>query len=248
MCPPDQAIPAAHRDPVPLRRLRDPRQVRGRVRTRPGRPLPHARLHRRPDPEAAAGIVDQAALCCSRTGMLRSPEDRFAGRSRYPVGPGVRPRTRRVTVSPIHPWRAVSILIVIIVAMFIEWVISGDGPTRRRRPYSTRRRSCTRGAVRPATCRTASASSVILDPASARPSSPRPADLIAPWTPFANTQALGSRSAADQPEVVVTQGARSCPPQPPRTVQPSFTSDVVKDRVSVMNVKDQTMEVTLLSQ
>ena len=43
-------VAAAHRDPVPLRRLRDPRQVRGRLRPRPRRPLPHARLHRGPHP------------------------------------------------------------------------------------------------------------------------------------------------------------------------------------------------------
>ena len=45
-----QAVAAAHRDPLPLRGLRDRGQVRRRLRPRPRRPLPHARLHRRPRP------------------------------------------------------------------------------------------------------------------------------------------------------------------------------------------------------
>ena len=43
-------------------------------------------------PRQPPGSSTRRVLCCSRTGMLRSPDGRFAGRSRYPVGPGVRPR------------------------------------------------------------------------------------------------------------------------------------------------------------
>ena len=136
------------------------------------------------------------------------------------------------------------ILIVIIVAMFIEWVISGNRADETPKaiysaPFVTTQTVLTNdlqnGVVK----------NVILDPASGAAKITQTGGLQYYIERITDAQALEEQIAADQPEVVVTQGTVA--PPAAKDVQPSFTSDVVNGRVDsvVMNVKDQTMEVTL---
>ena len=136
------------------------------------------------------------------------------------------------------------ILIVIIVAMFIEWVISGNRADETPKaiysaPFVTTQTVLTNdlqnGLVK----------NVILDPTSGAAKITQTGGLQYYVEEVTDTQALKERIGSDQPEVVVIEGTVA--PPAAKDVQPSFTSDVVNGRVDavVMNVKDQTMEVTL---
>ncbi len=136
------------------------------------------------------------------------------------------------------------ILIVIIVAMFIEWVISGNRANETPKAiYSAP--FVTTQAVLTSDLQNGLVKNVILDETSGAAKVTQTGGLQYYVEEIADTQALEERIATDQPEVVVVQGTVA--PPAAKDVQPSFTSDVVNGRVAavVMNVKDQTMEVTL---
>ncbi|MGE5228442.1 MAG: ATP-dependent zinc metalloprotease FtsH [Deltaproteobacteria bacterium] len=136
------------------------------------------------------------------------------------------------------------ILIVIIVAMFIEWVISGNRANETPKAiYSAP--FVTTQAVLTSDLQNGLVKNVIIDDASDAAKVTQTGGLQYYVEKIPDTQALQEQISADQPDVVVTPGMVS--PPAAKDVQPSFTNDVVNGRVDavVMNVKDQTMEVTL---
>ncbi len=70
--PAHQARPSPHPAGVHVRRLRDPRCVRGRLRARPGRAIPHPRVHRHPARGGGGPSSGATVLCRRREGMLLS--------------------------------------------------------------------------------------------------------------------------------------------------------------------------------
>ncbi|NLE22513.1 MAG: hypothetical protein GX624_07020, partial [Actinobacteria bacterium] len=130
------------------------------------------------------------------------------------------------------------ILIVIIVAMFIEWVISGSREEPAKAIYSAP--FVTQMAVFESDLRADAVKAVVIDPS---------AD-VAKVTQASGLQYyvrdvpadLSSTIESANPEVTVSEGTVT----PPKEEVASFTSDVVNGRVDsvVMNVTDQTLEVT----
>jgi len=130
------------------------------------------------------------------------------------------------------------ILIVIIVAMFIEWVISGNRENDTPKaiysaPFVT---SLT---VLQSDLQDDNIKAVVIDPGqTAKVTQVGGVQYYVKDIPATLQETIETES----PEVAVSQGAVT----PPTEATPSFTSDVVNGRVDsvVMNVKDQTLEVT----
>ena len=136
------------------------------------------------------------------------------------------------------------ILIVIIVAMFIEWVISGNRANETPKAiYSAP--FVTTQTVLTSDLQNGLVKNVILDPASGAAKITQTGGLQYYVEDITDAQALEEQIGSEQPDVVVIQGTVA--PPAAKDIQPSFTNDVVNGRVDsvVMNVKDQTMEVTL---
>jgi cell division protease FtsH len=132
------------------------------------------------------------------------------------------------------------ILIVIIVAMFIEWVISNNrSDDTPKAVYSAP--FATSMAVLESDLQDDFIKSVVIDPAGEAVKVQQVGGLqyyVVKDVPATLQETI----EAERPDVTVTQGTVT----PPKENTPSFTSDVVNGRVQsvVMNVKDQTLEVT----
>jgi cell division protease FtsH len=132
------------------------------------------------------------------------------------------------------------ILIVIIVAMFIEWVISNNRANDTPKAiYSAP--FVTSMAVLESDLQGDFIKSVVIDPSGEAVKVQQVGGLqyyVIKDVPASLQAAI----EAERPEVTVSQGTVT----PPKEETPSFASDVVNGRVEsvVMNVKDQTLEVT----
>ena len=137
------------------------------------------------------------------------------------------------------------ILIVIIVAMFIEWVISGNKANNTPKaiyaaPFVTSQ------AVLQSDLQNGAVKAVIFntgDPSTAKVTDTSGQQYYV--TGITDTALQPSTVKADNPLVKVSTGTVTAPAE--KDVQASFTKDVVNGRVQqvVLNVKDQAMEVTL---
>ena len=137
------------------------------------------------------------------------------------------------------------ILIVIIVAMFIEWVISGNKANDTPKaiyaaPFVTTQ------AVLQSDLQNAVVKSIIFDSADSSTAKVTEVGGLQYYVTGITDQALQpAQLKTSDPDVAVSEGTVT----PPKAadIQPSFTQDVVNGNVEsvVMNVKDQTMEVTL---
>ena len=137
------------------------------------------------------------------------------------------------------------ILIVIIVAMFIEWVISGNKANETPKaiyaaPFVTQQ------AVLQSDLQNGAVKTVIFD--SGDPSIAKVTQAGGQQyyvTGITDAALKADQIEADNPLVKVSSGTVDPPAE--NKVQPSFTNDVVNGRVdsAVLNVKDQTIEVTL---
>ena len=137
------------------------------------------------------------------------------------------------------------ILIVIIVAMFIEWVISGNRANDTPKaiyaaPFVTTQ------TVLQSDLQNAVVKSIVFDSADPSTAKVTQSGGLQYYVTGITDQALQPEQLkTDEPSVAVSEGTVT----PPKAadVQPSFTQDVVNGNVEsvVMNVKDQTMEVTL---
>ena len=135
------------------------------------------------------------------------------------------------------------ILIVIIVAMFIEWVISGNKANSTPKaiyaaPFVTTQ------TVLQSDLQSGLVKAIVYD--TGNPSTAKVTQTSGQQyyvTGITETALQPAQIKAGEPAVAVSTGAVS----PPTTVAPSFTSDVVNGRVqqAVLNVKNQTIEVTL---
>jgi cell division protease FtsH len=137
------------------------------------------------------------------------------------------------------------ILIVIIVAMFIEWVISGNkANTTPKAIYSAP--FVTTQTVMQSDLQNGVVKTVVFEtgnPAVAKVT--ETGGLQYYVTGITDTALQPPQIKTDNPDITVTSGTVS--PPAADQVQPSFANDVVNGRVEsvVLNVKDQTMEVTL---
>ena len=137
------------------------------------------------------------------------------------------------------------ILIVIIVAMFIEWVISNNRtPATPKAIYAAP--FVTSQTVLQSDLQNSFIQSIVFD--STDPSTARVTQsggLQYYVTDISEPALTPEQIKTDEPTVNVSEGTVT----PPKAadIQPSFTQDVVNGNVQgvVMNVKDQTMEVTL---
>jgi cell division protease FtsH len=137
------------------------------------------------------------------------------------------------------------ILIVIIVAMFIEWVISNNRtPETPKAIYAAP--FVTTQTVLQNDLQNSFIQSIVFD--STDPSTAKATQtggLQYYVTGITESSLTPEQIKADEPAVNVSEGTVT----PPKAadIQPSFTQDVVNGNVQgvVMNVKDQTMEVTL---
>ena len=137
------------------------------------------------------------------------------------------------------------ILIVIIVAMFIEWVISGNKANSTPKaiyaaPFVTTQ------TVLQSDLQNGVVKAVVFnsgDPATAKVTQTGGQQYYV--TGITETALQPDQVKTDNPLVKVSTGAVAAPAE--KDVQASFTRDVVNGRVQqvVLNVKDQTMEVTL---
>jgi cell division protease FtsH len=135
------------------------------------------------------------------------------------------------------------ILIVIIVAMFIEWVISGNKANSTPKaiyaaPFVTTQ------TVLQNDLQSGLVKAIVYD--TGNPSTAKVTQTSGQQyyvTGITETALQPPLIKTGEPAVAVSTGAVS----PPTTVVPSFTSDVVNGRVqqAVLNVKNQTIEVTL---
>ncbi|HET6476392.1 MAG TPA: ATP-dependent zinc metalloprotease FtsH [Thermoleophilia bacterium] len=136
------------------------------------------------------------------------------------------------------------ILIVIIVAMFIEWVISGNNADDTPKaiyaaPFNTTL------AVLESDLQNDIIKNVVIDPQAGAAQVTQTGGQQYYVTKITDTGALEEQIRSSDPEVAVSTGTVDPPAE--KDVQPSFTRDVVNGEVSsvVLNVKDQTMEVEL---
>ncbi len=137
------------------------------------------------------------------------------------------------------------ILIVIIVAMFIEWVISGNrANTTPKAIYAAP--FVTTQTVLQSDLQNAVVKSIIFDSGDSSVAKVTEVGGLQYYVTGITDQALQPQEIkTSAPNVVVSEGTVT--PPKPADVQPSFTQDVVNGNVAsvVMNVKDQTMDVTL---
>jgi len=134
------------------------------------------------------------------------------------------------------------ILIVIIVAMFIEWVIQGNNSNNTPKAvYSAPGMSTEQ--VLESDLRSGIVQSVIIDPTS-KLASVTQTGGVSYVTPVADPAALETQLKEAEPAITVSEGAVAKPP-----VVPSFTNDVINGKVAsvVMNTKDQVLDVTLVA-
>ena len=137
------------------------------------------------------------------------------------------------------------ILIVIIVAMFIEWVISNNRtPATPKAIYAAP--FVTSQTVLQNDLQNAFIQSIVFsstDPSTAKVTQTGGQQYYV--TGITEPSLAPAAIKADAPAVKVSEGTVT--PPKTTTIQPSFTQDVVNGNVQgvVMNVKDQTMEVTL---
>ena len=134
------------------------------------------------------------------------------------------------------------ILIVIIVAMFIEWVISGNNADDTPKaiyaaPFNTTL------AVLQSDLQNDIIKNVVIDPQAGAAQVTQTGGQQYYVTKITDTAALEEQIRSSDAEVAVSTGTVDPPAE--KDVQPSFTRDVVNGKVSsvVLNVKDQTMEV-----
>ncbi len=134
------------------------------------------------------------------------------------------------------------ILIMVILAMVIQWVFRGDDRRAApKREYSAPGMASLQilendlqsGVVR----------SLVIDSKSSAAKVSHTADVLYYVTDLTDPSALALQIGDEHPEVLVSSG----PVTPPKSVTPSFTDDVINGRVAraVMNVKDQMLQVTL---
>jgi len=136
------------------------------------------------------------------------------------------------------------ILIVIIVAMFIQYVISNNnkGNAQAKPIYSAPGTASL--SVLNSDLQNDFVKSVVIDPSSSKAEVTQTGGIQ-----YFVVQGISSPAALEQqiktahPKVTVSTGIVT----PPSTAQPSFTNDVINGRVAnaVLNVKDQTLAVTL---
>jgi hypothetical protein len=136
------------------------------------------------------------------------------------------------------------ILIVIIVAMFIEWVISGNRANDTPKaiyaaPFNT---SVT---VLKSDLQSEVVKAIVIDPSADAAKVTQLGGLQYYVTDVTDPAGLKQLIQTDNPNVALTEGTVTPPKQ--ADVVPSFTNDVVNGNVEsvALNVKDQTMEVTL---
>jgi cell division protease FtsH len=135
------------------------------------------------------------------------------------------------------------ILIVIIVAMFIEWVISSRDSGTPKAIYSAP--FITSMAVLSDDLQSDSVKAIVIDPKSKAAGVTQTGGLRYYVTDIGDPAALEQQIRESRPEVSLATATVS--PPSPADVQPSFTKDAVNGRVEsvVLNVKEQTMEVVL---
>jgi len=136
------------------------------------------------------------------------------------------------------------ILIVIIVAMFIQYVISNNnkGNAQAKPIYSAPGTASL--SVLNSDLQNDFVKSVVIDPSNSKAEVTQTGGIQ-----YFVVQGISSPTALEQqiktahPKVTVSTGTVT----PPSTAQPSFTNDVINGRVAnaVLNVKDQTLAVTL---
>ncbi len=132
------------------------------------------------------------------------------------------------------------ILIVIVVAMFIEWVIQGKSSNDAPKAiYSAPGMSTQQ--VLTSDLQAGVVKSVLVDPQSKLAQVTQLGGVFY-VTPIADTAALEEQIKTGKPKVTVSQGTVAKPP-----AVPSFTNDVINGKVQtvVMNTKDQVLQVTL---
>ena len=132
------------------------------------------------------------------------------------------------------------ILIVIVVAMFIEWVIQGkDTDEAPKAIYSAPGMSTEQ--VLTSDLQAGVVKSVVIDPQSKLAQVTQLGGVFY-VAPVADPAALEELLKTSAPRVIVSQGTVAKPP-----AVPSFTNDVINGRVQavVMNTKDQSLTVTL---
>ncbi|MEI6450437.1 MAG: hypothetical protein WCP98_10890, partial [Actinomycetes bacterium] len=132
------------------------------------------------------------------------------------------------------------ILIVIVVAMFIEWVIQGkSGNDAPKAIYSAPGMATEQ--ILTNDLQAGAVKSVLIDPQSKLAEVTQLGGVFY-VAPIADPAALEELLKTSEPKVTVSQGTVAKPP-----AVPSFTNDVINGRVQtvVMNTKDQTLQVTL---
>jgi hypothetical protein len=136
------------------------------------------------------------------------------------------------------------ILIVIIVAMFIEWVISGNRNDSTPKaiyaaPFTTT------PAVLNSDLQNDIVKNVVIDLQSDAAQVTQTGGQQYYVTGISNPTGLEEQIKTNDPQVALSTGTVT--PPKPGDIKPSFTNDVVNGKVQsvVLNVKDQTMEVTL---
>src|SRR5665811_74420 len=132
------------------------------------------------------------------------------------------------------------ILIVIVVAMFIEWVIQGKSSNEAPKAiYSAPGMSTQQ--VLTDDLQADVVKSVLIDPQSNLAQVTQLGGVFY-VTPITDAAALEAQITTDAPKVTVSQGTVAKPPP-----VPSFTNEVINGQVQtvVMNTKDQLLQVTL---
>ena len=135
------------------------------------------------------------------------------------------------------------ILIVIIVAMFIQYVISNNKGTAPAKPIYSAPGTASL-AVLTSDLQNDFVKSVVIDTQSSKAEVTQTGGIQYFVTQgISNPTALEQQIKTDHPKVAISTGTVT----PPSTVQPSFTNDVINGKVAnaVLNVKDQTLAVTL---
>ncbi len=134
------------------------------------------------------------------------------------------------------------ILIVIIVAMFIEWVIQGNSDNNAPKAVYSAPGMATEQVLEN-DLRAGIVQSVIIDPTS-KLASVTQAGGVSYVTQVADPVLLKTELTEVEPPITVSEGAVTKPP-----VVPSFTNDLINGKVAsvVMNTKDQVLDVTLVA-
>ncbi len=134
------------------------------------------------------------------------------------------------------------ILIVIIVAMFIEWVIQGNSSNDTPKAVYSAPGMATEQVLQ-RDLQSGIVQSVIIDPTS-KLASVTQTGGVSYVTPVADPVALQAQLEEAGPRITVSEAAVTKPP-----VVPSFTNDVINGKVAsvVMNTKDQELDVTLVA-